>query len=187
MFADLLIAMSSTNFDFNLRTGATEWHCLRKKKTTTTIGLFCGFWLWIYVENIDYFFFCFYVFWILFLELYIAVCFFVLFFFFVSWLAHKFILSLYTFEKQCVSFNTDIDWLSSGDDPVRYWATDDKVKFCGDKMHMWACLVWVLFLCLCVSSEYTSSLNPRTKLVLCVSCFFAVMIATIQVEKKCSL
>lgn len=42
-------------------------------------------------------------------------------------------------EKQCVSFNSDIDWLSTADESVRYAATDVKTTVCGAEIRVRDC------------------------------------------------
>jgi hypothetical protein len=41
-------------------------------------------------------------------------------------------------QKQCVSYNSDIDWLSA-DESTRYAATDVKLTVCGDEIHVRDC------------------------------------------------
>ena len=43
------------------------------------------------------------------------------------------------FEKQCVSFRTDLNWLQKDAEETRIIATDDKTKFCGDLIRVYDC------------------------------------------------
>lgn len=44
-----------------------------------------------------------------------------------------------TMMKQCVSFNSDVDWISATDDTVRFAATDMKLTLCGAEIRVHDC------------------------------------------------